>query len=86
VAQALTEDYDVIVEEFGRGCPCKNPPMKSTGKAHLKSLRKLADSQLSHKKVYQFLTCDHCEKVVQKSPCAKFHKKSYRKKVNFKLL
>ena len=36
-AQALTEDFDGIVEEFGRGCPCKNPPLKSKGKAHLKS-------------------------------------------------
>jgi hypothetical protein len=36
-AQALTEDFDDIVAEFGRGCPCKNPPLKSTGKAHLKS-------------------------------------------------
>ena len=36
-AQALTEDFDDIVTEFGRGCPCKNPPLKSTGKAHLKS-------------------------------------------------
>ncbi len=36
-AQALTEDFDAIVNEFGRGCPCKNPPLKSTGKAHLKS-------------------------------------------------
>ena len=36
-AQALTEDFDAIVEEFRRGCPCKNPPLKSTGKAHLKS-------------------------------------------------
>jgi hypothetical protein len=36
-AQALNEDFDAVVEEFGRGCPCKNPPLKSTGKAHLKS-------------------------------------------------
>ena len=36
-AQALTEDFDEVVEEFGRGCPCKNPPLKSTGKTHLKS-------------------------------------------------
>ena len=36
-AQALTEDFDKVVEEFGRGCPCKNPPLKSKGKAHLKS-------------------------------------------------
>ena len=36
-AQQLTEDFDVVVEEFGRGCPCKDPPLKSTGKQHLKS-------------------------------------------------
>jgi hypothetical protein len=36
-AQALTEDFDDIVAEFGRGCPCKNPPLKSKGKAYLKS-------------------------------------------------
>jgi hypothetical protein len=36
-AQALNEDFDSIVSEFGRGCPCKNPPLKSTGKAHLKA-------------------------------------------------
>lgn len=36
-AQALTEDFDEVVEEFGRGCPCKDPPLKSTGKQHLKS-------------------------------------------------
>jgi len=34
-AQALTEDFDSVVLEFGRGCPCKIPPLKSTGKAHL---------------------------------------------------
>ena len=34
-AQALTEDFDSVVLEFGRGCPCKDPPLKSTGKAHL---------------------------------------------------
>jgi hypothetical protein len=36
-AQALTEDFDGVVAEFGRGCPCKNPPLKSKGKAHLNS-------------------------------------------------
>ena len=36
-AQALTEDFDEVVAEFGRGCPCKDPPLKSTGKQHLKS-------------------------------------------------
>ena len=36
-AQALTEDFDDVVAEFGRGCPCKEPPLKSTGKQHLKS-------------------------------------------------
>ena len=36
-AQALNEDFDSIVSEFGRGCPCKNPPLKSTGKTHLKA-------------------------------------------------
>ena len=36
-AQALTEDFDDVVAEFGRGCPCKNPPLKSKGKTHLKS-------------------------------------------------
>ena len=37
-AQAKTEDFDEVVEEFGRGCPCKDPPLKSKGKTHLKSL------------------------------------------------
>ena len=36
-AQALTEDFDDVVAEFGRGCPCKDPPLKSIGKQHLKS-------------------------------------------------
>jgi hypothetical protein len=36
-AQALTEDFDEVVAEFGKGCPCKDPPLKSTGRAHLKS-------------------------------------------------
>jgi hypothetical protein len=37
-AQAKTEDFDEVVAEFGRGCPCKEPPLKSKGKTHLKSL------------------------------------------------
>ena len=37
VAQALTENFDEIVAEFGRGCPCKCPSLKSTGQAHLKT-------------------------------------------------
>lgn len=36
-ARAKTEDFDEVVKEFGRGCPCKDPPLKSTGKQHLKS-------------------------------------------------
>jgi hypothetical protein len=36
-AQAKTEDFDEVVAEFGRGCPCKEPPLKSKGKAHLGS-------------------------------------------------
>ncbi len=36
-AQAKTEDFDEVVEEFGRGCPCKDPPLKSKGKTHLRS-------------------------------------------------
>jgi hypothetical protein len=36
-AKAKTEDFDDVVAEFGRGCPCKEPPLKSTGKQHLKS-------------------------------------------------
>lgn len=36
-AQAKTEDFDEVVAEFGRGCPCKDPPLKSKGKTHLTS-------------------------------------------------
>jgi len=36
-AQAKTEDFDEVVAEFGRGCPCKDPPLKSKGKQHLGS-------------------------------------------------
>ncbi len=34
-AQAQQEDFDSVVDEFGQGCPCKNPPLKSKGKQHL---------------------------------------------------
>ena len=36
-ARAKTEDFDEVVAEFGRGCPCKDPPLKSKGKQHLGS-------------------------------------------------
>ena len=36
-AQAKTEDFDEVVAAFGKGCPCKDPPLKSKGKTHLKS-------------------------------------------------
>jgi hypothetical protein len=34
-AQAQQEDFDAVIEEFGIGCPCKTPPLKSKGKQHL---------------------------------------------------
>jgi hypothetical protein len=34
-ANARQEDFDAVVEEFGQGCPCKHPPLKSKGKQHL---------------------------------------------------
>lgn len=36
-SRAATDDFDEVLLEFGRGCPCKNPPLKSSGKTHLKS-------------------------------------------------
>ncbi len=34
-ANAQQEDFDSVIEEFGLGCPCKNPPLKSKSKQHL---------------------------------------------------
>ena len=34
-AHAQEEDFDAVVDEFGMGCPCKHPPLKSKGKLHL---------------------------------------------------
>ena len=34
-AHAQQEDFDAVVDEFGVGCPCKTPPLKSKGKQHL---------------------------------------------------
>lgn len=43
-ANAQQEDFDSVVDEFGLGCPCKNPPLKSKGKQHL--------STTAHKKAF----------------------------------
>jgi hypothetical protein len=43
--QAQQEDFDSVIAEFGEGCPCKNPPLKSKGKQHL--------STMAHKKAFE---------------------------------
>ncbi len=44
-ALAQQEDFDVVVEEFGVGCPCKTPALKSKGKQHL--------GTTAHKKAFE---------------------------------
>lgn len=44
-ALAQQEDFDVVVEEFGVGCPCKTPALKSKGKQHL--------GTAAHKKAFE---------------------------------
>jgi hypothetical protein len=44
-AQAQQEDFDDVVEEFGVGCPCKTPALKSKGKQHL--------GTATHKKAFE---------------------------------
>jgi hypothetical protein len=44
-ANAQQEDFDAVVDEFGLGCPCKHPPLKSKGKQHL--------GTTAHKKAFE---------------------------------
>ena len=53
------------------GLPRKITPQRgsSVGATKKKKEWRKQISQISHKKVYCFLTCDGCETEVQKSPC-----------------
>ncbi len=44
-ANAQQEDFDAVIDEFGLGCPCKHPPLKSKGKQHL--------GATAHKKAFE---------------------------------
>ena len=67
----------------GSGGVSRISPLRLAVVVVVESFRKFVNSQLSHKKVYHFLTCDDCETMLKNSPCeacpSDFTKNSQRK-------